>query len=247
MRYLAKCIGLVTLLSGAASVCAGEGDLVFIDVYGGYVWPSNEDITYNSSVGGARGQVELDDVGIEDNAGFGGRVGIWLNSHPSIGLAIDTTRFDADVDTQTVNGTISSPAVGVRGLPLQATSDIGISNTFVTFDMLYRRPMGRLTPYITGGIGVAISEISEDFFSVTRSSNTSTPVAFKGGAGVTYSLSDSMELIGEYRYMHASPEYDIKAGADPATTGTANPVFGPSTLEKDINVHALFTGVSIRF
>ena len=34
MRHLAKCIGLVTLLSGAATVSAGEGDLVFIDVYG---------------------------------------------------------------------------------------------------------------------------------------------------------------------------------------------------------------------
>lgn len=235
------------LLVASCSSFAGDGDLVFIDVYGGYLWPANEDITYKSSIGGARGSVELNDVGVEDDAGFGGRVGFWLQSHPSIGLAIDTTRFNADVDTQTVNGTISSPAIGANALPLQATSDIRVANTFVTFDVLYRRPMGRLTPYITGGIGVAISDIDENFFSSVNSENTATPVAFKGGAGMSYTLSDAMEVFGEYRYMHASPEYDIKAGVDPVTTSSPNPTFGPSQLEKDINVHALFTGVSIRF
>ncbi|MGR8947138.1 MAG: outer membrane protein [Gammaproteobacteria bacterium] len=247
MQVSARSFGLVFLLSASMSSWAGEGDLVFIDVYGGYAWPSNEDIVYETSIGGARGEVELNDVGIEDKAAFGGRVGFWLRSHPSLGLAIDTTRVDADVDTQTVNGTISSPAVGMGRLPVQAASEMRVVTTFVTFDMIYRMPMGRLTPYITGGVGVAISELDEDFFSLQRSDNTATPVAFKGGAGVSYTLSDSMELFGEYRYMHAAPEYDIKAGVDPATTGTVNQAFGPSTLEKDINVHALLTGISIRF
>ena len=247
MRVIARSFGLMLLLSICGSAWAGDGDLVFIDVYGGYAWPSNEDVTYETSIGGARGTVELNDVGVEDKATFGGRVGFWLRSRPSIGLAIDTTRFDADVDTQTVNGTISSPAIGTSVLPVQATSDLRIINTFITFDMIYRKPIGRLTPYITGGIGVAISEIDETFFSLQRSENTATPVAFKGGAGMSYTLSDSMELFGEYRYMHASPEYDVKAGIDPATTGTANQVFGPSTVEKDLNVHALMTGISIRF
>ena len=247
MRTPIRSIGLMCLIWFANPCAAGDGDLVFIDVYGGYVWPSNEDITYKSSIGGARGTFELNDVGVEDKAGFGGRVGFWLQSHPSIGLAIDTTRFDADVDTQTINGTFSSPAVGTGSIPVQATSDIRVVNTFVTFDMLFRRSYGRFTPYITGGVGVAISDLDEDFFSLTRSENTATPVAFKGGAGLTYSLSDAMELFGEYRYMHAAPDYDIKAGVDPATTGTPSPTFGASNLEKDINVHALMTGVSIRF
>ena len=247
MRLFARICGLVTMLSVTVTSWAGDGDLVFIDVYGGYAWPSNEDITYKSNIGGVRGETELNDVGVEDKAAFGGRVGFWLQSHPSIGLAIDTTRFDADVDTQTVNGTITVPGVGVTNLPLQATSELRVINTFVTFDMIYRRSYGRLTPYITGGVGVAISELDEDFFSLSRSENTATPVAFKGGAGLTYTLSDAMEIFGEYRYMHAAPDYDIKAGVDPATTGTANPTFGASNLEKDINVHALMTGVSIRF
>ena len=247
MRQFAKCVGLITLLSGSFGVQAGDGDLVFIDVYGGYLWPSNEDITYNTSIGGARGEFNMNDVGIEDKAGFGGRVGFWLQSHPSFGLAIDTTRFDADVDTQTINGTFSSPAVGSGSLPVQAVSELRVANTFVTFDLIYRRPMERLTPYVTGGIGVAISELDEDFFSAPSSDNTATPVAFKGGAGLSFTLSDAMEVFGEYRYMHAAPEYDIKAGVDPATVGTLNPTFGPSTLEKDINVHALMTGISIRF
>ena len=247
MRFRAKLAGLVIVMSYAASSWAGEGDLVFIDVYGGYAWPSNEDITYKTSIGGARGTFEMNDVGIEDKAAFGGRVGFWFQSNPSLGFAIDTTRFDADVDTQTINGTFSSPAVGTGPLPLQATSELRVINTFVTFDMIYRRSYGRLTPYITGGVGVAISELSEDFFSATRSDNTATPVAFKGGAGLSYTLSDAMELFGEYRYMHAAPDYDIKAGVDPSTSGTPNPSFGASNLEKDINVHALMTGVSIRF
>ncbi|MEM7467145.1 MAG: acyloxyacyl hydrolase [Pseudomonadota bacterium] len=247
MRAYARSFGLVMLISTAPVLQAGDGDLVFIDVYGGYVWPSNEDITYNSAIGGARGQFEMNDVGIEDEAGFGGRVGFWLRSHPSFGLAIDTTRFGADVDTQTVNGTFSSPAVGTGTLPVQAASELRVDNTFVTFDLLYRRPWGPWTPYVTGGVGIAISNIDEDFFSLTRSENTATPVAFKGGAGVSYTMSDSMEVFGEYRYMHAAPEYDIKAGVDPATTGTPNQVFGPTTLEKDINIHGLFGGISIRF
>ena len=247
MMLRGKSTVAVALLSVAASVWAGEGDLVFVDVYGGYLWPSNEDITYKASIGGARGTFEMNDVGVEDKAGFGGRVGFWFQSHPALGFAIDTTRFDADVDTQTINGTFSSPAVGSGTLPLQATSELRVANTFVTFDLIYRRTYGRLTPYITGGVGVAISELDEDFFSTTRSENTATPVAFKGGAGLSYTLSDAMELFGEYRYMHAAPDYDIKAGVDPATVGTATPSFGASNLEKDINVHALMTGVSIRF
>ena len=64
---------------------------------------------------------------------------------------------------------------------------------------------------------------------------------------MSYSLSDRMEIFGEYRYVYSDPQYDLKSAIDPATANNTTPTNVRGTFEMDIESHQLYSGISFRF
>ncbi len=227
-----------------APVAHAEGDpLVFAGVFGGYSWSQDQDAKSELPVGGVSGTSVLKSLDVHNGPAFGGRIGFWLKTHRSVGVAIDATHFDGDIDRQTALLILSPDPTAASGI--LGTPDMRISNTLVSFDLILRHRGGRFTPYIVAGPGMMFSDLDEGgFFGTAKQEKSEMTFGYKVGGGASYKLSDAMHLFMEYRYLHASPEYKLDQSVDPTAGTTA---FVRQDLEIDIDTHALIGGVSIRF
>jgi len=141
----------ISLLASPA-VFAEDDPLIFLDVFGGYSWSQDQTVEIDTTLLGSAGSFDLEDLDVHNGPSFGGRIGMWLKTHPSIGLAVDVTRFDTDINNQvsTASNIVSAtPLVGVT----TGTTDIRITNVLVSFDLILRHRGERFTPYIMGGPG----------------------------------------------------------------------------------------------
>ena len=103
MRFQKRCSLLFLFgLSVSPAIQADADPLIFVDVYGGYTWSQDQDAKSELPVGGVSGRSILNNLDVHSGPAFGGRIGFWLKTHPSIGIAIDATHFDSDMDRQTV-------------------------------------------------------------------------------------------------------------------------------------------------
>ena len=231
---------LLGLISTPVVQAAGD-PLVFADVFGGYSWSEDQNAKSKLSVGGVSGTALLKDLDVHHGPAFGGRIGFWLKTHPSIGIAIDATHFDGDIDRQRAQ-LILSPGGGSRIL---GTPDIRISNTLVSFDLILRHRGERFTPYVMAGPGMMFSDLDKGgFFGSTKQEKSETSFGYKAGGGISYKVNDTMHLFTEYRFLHAAPEYKLDQSVDPTIGG---PAFVREELEIDIDTHVVFGGLSIRF
>jgi opacity protein-like surface antigen len=243
MPFQKICSSLFLLGLFTTPLAQAEGDpLVFVDVYGGYSWSQNQDADSELPVNGVPGSASLKDLDVHNGPAFGGRIGFWLKTHPSFGVAIDAAHFDTDIDSQVAQLTVSPDPNGTSRI--LGTSDIRVSNTLVTFDLIWRHRGERFTPYILAGPGLMFSNLDEGgFFGNNVQTKEDLKFGYKAGIGISYKISDNMHLITEYRYMHGSSEYNLGQSTDPVL-GT-NPV--SEVLEIDIDTHLLVGGLSIRF
>ena len=73
------------------------------------------------------------------------------------------------------------------------------------------------TPYVGGGIGLALEQLSLNNVPVTFSS--STDFAYQGIAGIGYQITDAVNIAVEYRYFGTTgPSYGISGGPVPPGT-----------------------------
>ncbi len=137
--------------------------------------------------------------------------------------------------------------------PASARAALGLSrlelsdghNVF-TVNVMKRWPgsfaSDRLTPYVGGGIGIAVPHVDIQVAGAAPGTRTydfeQTGVALRGMAGLKYNLTDSWSIFGEYQFTWSDNDLTI----DPVVIG------GPTgTLNTEIVTHALNVGVSYSF
>ena len=157
---------------------------------------------------GVPGSASLKDLHVHNGPAFRGRIGFWLKTHLSVGVAIDAAHFDTDIDNQVAQLTISPDPVGASRI--LGTPNILVSNTLVTFDLILRHHSVIFTPYILAGPGLMFSNLGEGgFFGNNVQNEAELEFSYKVGVGISYKISDNMHLITEYPYMHGSSEYTL--------------------------------------
>ncbi len=223
-----------------------EGDpLVFMDVFGGYSWGEEQTAEIDTMIFGAPGSFELEDLDVHNGPAFGGRVGMWMKTHPSIGIAVDVTRFDTDMDNQVTTPTniVSTPvAVGITG----GLTDMRVTNVLVSFDLILRHRGERWTPYIMAGPGIMITNLDAGrYLSAAVQDHDDSGFAYKAGGGISYKISDAMHIFTEYRYIHSSNEYELINSVDQGLLPTV--VRANANFDIDVDAHILVGGLSIRF
>ncbi|MGR9089511.1 MAG: outer membrane protein [Gammaproteobacteria bacterium] len=236
-------IPLFLLSFAPIGTAQAEGDpIVFADVFGGYSWSQKQDLDFSTSRAGAPASLSFEDLDLSSGPVYGGRIGAWLITHPSFGIAVDATRFDTDIDNQTAN--INESSAVFMGSRVGSTGDLRITNVVATIDLILRHQGERFTPYVMAGPGLMFTNIDDKggVLGLLDDDHEMT-FAYKAGAGISYKLSDSMHLFTEYRYLHGGPEYEMKAqDAFTVPDSVTN-----SSVKVDIDTHVIVGGMSIRF
>ena len=134
----------------------------FADLYLGDAFTQSHDIKIRNNATATATVRPLDvnfqSVHFNSSVTGGGRAGYWFQSLPYLGLGLDVSHFQPDVDSQNVElhalGTDRSIPASFAGLDLSVTT--------LSFDLMLREPLlktpefptGRLQPYLTVGPAV---------------------------------------------------------------------------------------------
>lgn len=99
---------------------------------------------------------------------------------------------------------------------------------------------GRLTPYVGGGLGIAVPHV--DILVVGATNRTydfeQTGLAVRGLAGLKYNITDSWALFGEYQFTWSDNDLTVDADTPGEPSGE---------LSTEILTHAINFGVSYSF
>ena len=222
---------------------ADDDPLVFVDVFGGYQWNQGQDAEVRMPLAGVLSTIKATNLDVHNGPAYGGRIGAWLKTHPSFGVAVDVTHFDTDIDRQRAQLSVATgPAAGSAIL---GTTDVRVSNNFVSFDLVLRHRGERFTPYVLAGPGIMFANADEGgAFGAGPQDDRDTAFGYKAGAGVSYKISDAMHLFTEYRYIHSSLEFNFEESIDPFVVGSTN---ANADAEIDTDSHVIMGGLSIRF
>ncbi|MEM6578424.1 MAG: outer membrane beta-barrel protein [Pseudomonadota bacterium] len=163
---------------------------------------------------------------------YGGRAIWWLDNN--IGFGIEGTHAKAyapDAEAATI------------GLSRFELSD---GHNIFTANVMKRWPGaiadGLFTPYIGGGIGIAVPHVDALVTGATDRTYDfeATGPALRGLAGLKYNITEDWALFGEYQFTWS--DNDITIDADPAVPGQPS-----GTLKTDLITHAFNFGISYSF
>lgn len=151
---------------------------------------------------------------------YGVRATWWRSDTLGFGLDLNHTKVYAD------EGTLAE-----SGLSHLEFSD-GLNILTLNAYRRWNQALGGFTPYVGGGIGLAIPhvEVVDDGTRTWGYQVTGPAVAWM--AGVSYPISDDWSVFGEYKGTWSRNEADLDTGG---------------TLETDIITNALNVGVSFNF
>jgi lipid A oxidase len=92
---------------------------------------------------------------------------------------------------------------------------------------------GRFTPYVIGGIGIAVPHVELEVGGNTKAYEYQlTGPALEAVAGLSYSFNDRWSAFGEYKFTYSQNKADLAGGG---------------TLETDVITNALNLGVAFSF
>jgi opacity protein-like surface antigen len=181
----------------------------FVDLYGGGAFPVDSDTTIRGP-----GYVLIGESPYKDSFVVGGRVGYYFEAGaPWLGLALDVSYFKADIAVP--NGARND--VVPTSLLLLLRAPLAASREF---------PRGRLQPYVGMGPSVVYSRSKAG-----AASDTSVDVGFDFRLGLTWMVTRTIGLFGEYRFSYVQPDYDLNG----------------ETVEPEFAVNHLAAGVTFRF
>lgn len=212
MRQVFICLSLLTLPATAMA----EVELSF---YGGLQSAQPSDVTVSGDpiISDGTNNVAWEGKSIEAPPYYGIRATIWSSSE--FGYGLDFTH--AKIYPKTL------PAGYDR---LEFTD--GLNTLTVNAYRRWENAIGGLTPYVGGGLGIAIPHVevtnggSETFgYQVTGPAATWI-------AGASYPISDKWSVFGEYKGTYSQNTADLDTGG---------------TLETDVLTNAVNVGLSFRF
>jgi opacity protein-like surface antigen len=228
-------VALIACLSGfVARPASAEW---FADVFVGVAAPQSEDVDVRLS--SPLTKLRYQDVDLDRSVSYGGRFGKYFEGVPWLGLTVDALNFSPDLSQQSAVQTASTGTSARTTLP-----PISLSVVAISFDLMLRVPLlttkeipaGRVQPYVLGGPGVFfVSATDHGNFIRRRQSDVEIVGGFNAGGGITWQFSQALGVFGEYRFSHASPEFEFKN------------FDGRATVETDINAHHFLLGLSAKF
>ncbi|MCP5074883.1 MAG: phosphatase PAP2 family protein [Rhodobacteraceae bacterium] len=148
---------------------------------------------------------------------------IWWRDE-NLGFSIDFAHSKVYADGATL---------AASGFPVLEFTD-GLNVLILGVNYRWPEQWGRFTPYVSGGLGVAIPHVEVQ---TTAAAPTTLDFQMAGpsaavSAGVSYSLNDRWALFGEYRGTYSKISADLVGGG---------------TLKTDIITNSLNLGVSFKF
>ncbi|WP_299931744.1 outer membrane beta-barrel protein [uncultured Pelagimonas sp.] len=110
----------------------------------------------------------------------------------------------------------------------------GLNIVTLNVSRRWKDQWGALTPYVSGGLGVAIPHVDakHDASGSTTFGYQVTGPALRMTAGASYALNDKYSIFGEYQFTYSSNDIDLDGGG---------------SFKTDIKTNALNIGVSYSF
>ncbi|MGR3269388.1 porin family protein [Thalassococcus profundi] len=145
----------------------------------------------------------------------------WRDEQLGFGLEFTHTKVYAPDDER--------DALGFDSLEL--TDGLNI----LTANAMYRWPdkWGSLTPYVGGGVGVAIPHVDVETAAGDKTFGYQyTGPAARVIAGAKYDLNERFAVFGEYQFVYSSNDADLDGGG---------------SLKSDIKTNAINVGLSLKF
>ena len=224
-KTVMKCTKLLTvvcvaisLVSVAASPATAE---VFLDLYGGVVFPRATDTEAESPTGEAKNT-----AGFKDTFVLGGRTGSWGTEVGLgwFGMAVDVSYWQAKAKDSILGAT---PEIKV--LP-------------ATILLMFRYPGEKIQPYAGVGGGVFLSQFKNDVdLSLLGGSggggfkDHQVDVGFDARAGLAVKVHEKISIFVEGRYIYFSPKYEDKINGQKVT------------METDAEAIQALAGISFHF
>ena len=151
---------------------------------------------------------------------YGVRVTYWQNAAWGYGVELNHAKVYADDDTLDDNGFDD----------LEFTD--GINLVTLNGYRRWQQEGRRWTPYVGGGLGVAIPHVDVEIGESETFEYQLTGPAVVWLGGVSYTLNDRWAVFGEYKGSYSMNEAELDGGG---------------TLETDIVTNALNLGLTLRF
>lgn len=163
---------------------------------------------------------------------YGGRAIWWLDN--DIGFGIEGTHAKAYASDS------DAAAIGLSRFELSDGHNIFTANVMKRWPDAFAK--GLFTPYVGGGIGIAVPHV--DALPIGSTNRTydfeQTGFALRGLAGLKYSINEDWALFGEYQFTWS--DNDVTIDPDPAVPGQA-----AGELQTELFTHAFNFGVSYTF
>ena len=230
-KSLRAALAVLLFGAGTASVQAQTPDgnpwgspfgNIYIGASGLYVLGSDSEVSGRTQGTSVQGDVEYDH-------GFGGLVSLGYEYSPTLRTEVELGYRRTDTSGLNLTRPLEIDFSNVKG---NATSLSLMGNA------IYSGSIGRVRPYVGGGIGVARIELELDSQPVTingsrvglfeGSSDSDTVFAYQGVAGIGFAVSEAVEVRAGYRYF--------------ATTDVES-----EGVKGGYATHNLETGVLVRF
>lgn len=202
-----KLLIVVFLVVGLVVVAASPATAqVFLDLYGGVVFPRAADTEVKASTGRTDNT-----VGIKDSFVLGGRVGSWGTEAGLgwFGMAVDISYWQSETK-ESILGTKPETKV----LP-------------VTFLLMFRYPGEKVQPYAGIGGGVFLSQLKGDadlgFVGGSGGGgfkDDQVDAGFDARAGLAVKVHKKISIFVEGRYIYFSPKYKDKVNGQKVTVET---------------------------
>lgn len=154
---------------------------------------------------------------------YGVRGTWWKSETLGFGLEFTHTKVYAPDDEKA--------AIGFSDLEFTDGLNIVTVNAYRRWPGLWAQ--GSLTPYVGGGVGVAVPHVDVDTTTGTETYEFQlTGPAARLTAGASYDINDRWAVFGEYQFTYSSNDVDLPDGG---------------SLETDIKTNALNVGLTLKF
>jgi len=208
------------LLTGLAAPAASETELSF---YTG--WQTLPHSRISGTLPGGGGSyntlIGWDGKSFEMPPYYGARATWWRS--PTLGFGVEFTHAKAYAPSNEISG------LGFNRL------EFSDGHNIVTANVMKRWPeqWGSLTPYVGGGLGVAIPHVDAKHNSGNDTYGFQiTGPAARLTAGASYPINDRFSVFGEYQFTYSVNEGEFDGGG---------------TFETDLKTNALNIGISLNF
>jgi len=222
---------LVLLLAGVPRPACAEA---FWDFYYGVTDIEDDDVSASYQLQtilgpGPRSQISRA-VSYDSSNIFGIRGGIWFESYPYLGVALDASYFEADSDQ----------GVNIKLVPFSALLllryPMAVNDVF---------PNGRLQPYLGVGLTYAFADVSVDFQPDYPVEIDTLGSGFGPDfhAGMHWMFTSRFGVFVEFRYLNLNMDIDDSDGTFFAISGSQE----LQDVNADVAAQAFLGGLTFRY